>query len=150
MPTVDFARTLIVPADEGVVWSTVTDVTTVAGWVSVVAEVVEVEPLSVYRAELSDGMGPFTLRADLLVKVIEVNPPERIGFSAEGEDLQIGTRIRVGAVLALRGLNESTEIDVRGSYEVTGRVATLGASMIRTKGEKILDEFCGAVAAAFG
>jgi hypothetical protein len=45
MPTVDFARTLIVPADEGVVWSTVTDVTTVAGWVSVVAEVVEVEPL---------------------------------------------------------------------------------------------------------
>jgi carbon monoxide dehydrogenase subunit G len=39
---------------------------------------------------------------------------------------------------------------VKGQYEVTGRVATLGASMIRTKGEKMLEEFFTAASRELG
>jgi len=149
MPTVDFNRTLTVPAGETAVWSTITDVATVAGWVSIVGQVEELDHLASYRAVLSDRMGPFKLGAELSLKVTQLSPPQRIGFTAEGEDRQIGSRIKVQALMALLPVGEETMVEVQGSYEVTGRVATLGASMIRTKGEKILDEFFTALAHAF-
>jgi carbon monoxide dehydrogenase subunit G len=149
MPTVDFARTIGIPSDQETVWSVVTDVATVAGWVSIVGQVEEIAPLADYQAVLSDQIGPFKLKADLSVNVTELDPPERIGFIADGEDRQVGSRIRIAAVLVLRRTGESTEVEVQGSYEVTGRVATLGAGLIRTKGDKILDEFFDSISQAF-
>jgi carbon monoxide dehydrogenase subunit G len=149
MPTVDFARTMVVPADRDAVWSVLTDVATVAGWISIVSGVEEIAPLAEYSAILSDRMGPFKLQAGLSVRVVELQPPVRVGFHAEGEDHQVGSRIRVEAGVALEASDLSTMVEVNGTYEVTGRVATLGASMIRTKGDKILDEFFAALGQAW-
>jgi carbon monoxide dehydrogenase subunit G len=43
-----------------------------------------------------------------------------------------------------------TLITVAGTYEVVGRVATLGAGMIRQKADKIIEEFRTQAAAALG
>lgn len=141
MPTVDFARNLSVgsPAEE--VWAVVTDVERVADWVSVLGEVEELKPLSAYRATLTDRLGPFRLSAALEVDVVEAVTNETIRFVADGEDRQVSSRIQIEARLSLSTEGDRTNLKVEGRYEVTGRVATLGASMIKAKGEKILDEF---------
>lgn len=146
MPTVQFARTLSIESSPESVWAVVTDVDQVAGWVTVLSEVQTVETLAAYRATLTDRLGPFRLSADLRVEVTELEDGSTIRFSADGEDRQVASRIQVDARLTLVPTNEGTDLRVEGSYEVTGRVATLGASMIRAKGEKILDEFFAAAA----
>ena len=35
-----------------------------------------------------------------------------------------------------------TRVHLSGSYEITGRVATLGAGVIRSKATKLIDTFC--------
>lgn len=144
MPAVDFARTIQVAANPTETWEAITDVQRVAGWVGVVGGVEEVEHLSRYRATLSDRLGPFQLTAELDVDVTEATEGSLIRFVADGEDDQVASRILVEAVLGLAGSGSGTDMHVEGRYEVTGRVATLGASMIKNKGDKILDEFFNA------
>jgi carbon monoxide dehydrogenase subunit G len=43
-----------------------------------------------------------------------------------------------------------SRVGVTGSYEVVGKVATMGAGMIRQKAAKILDEFFAHAVAALG
>lgn len=150
MPNVEFARSIAVTAGPATVWDTVTDVEKVAGWVSVVGSVVEKEYLAKYSAVLTDRLGPFRLSADLDVSVTRLDENRAIGFVADGEDRQVASRIKIEAELSLDDGPDGSRIDVAGSYEVTGRVASLGASMIRAKGDKILDDFFGALEAELG
>jgi carbon monoxide dehydrogenase subunit G len=131
------------------VWTVITDVSLVASWVTVVDDVWERESLSAYDAVLADRVGPFKLSADLDVDVVEVDEPTAIRVRADGEDRQVASRIQIDATVALSSVDRGTEIHVSGMYEVTGKVATLGASMIRAKGEKILDEFFGSLEGHF-
>lgn len=143
MPSVDFSRRVTVPASPETAWTTVTDVDRVAGWVTVVGSVREIQHLARYSAVLADRLGPFTLSADLDVVVTDLEEMCSIAFLADGEDRQVASRIKIEAELSISPVSEGCEIGVAGRYEVTGRVANLGSSMIRAKGEKILDEFFG-------
>lgn len=141
MPLERFERRLDVSASPETVWETLTDVHRVASWVSVVGSVEEVEHLARYSAVLADRLGPFALKADLDVSVTGLEPGRSIAFLAQGEDRQVSSRIRIDAEMQLRPGAETTAIEVAGSYEVAGRVASLGGSTIRSKATKILDQF---------
>lgn len=145
MPSVDFARRLPVASDPSRVWDALTDVERLAAWITVVGDVREVSRLDSYTAVLADRLGPFRLSADLDINVVDVEEGSSIRFVAEGEDRQVASRITIDGQLSLTTEGSMTVIDVSGRYEVTGRVATLGASMIRSKGETILDQFVEAV-----
>lgn len=149
MPSVDFDRTTQVEASAESVWDVVTDVALVASWVTVVDDVDELEPLASYTAVLADRLGPFKLAADLDVEVFDVEAPRSLQIRAEGEDRQVASRIQIAARVSLAPHSRGTAIHVEGMYEVTGRVATLGSSMIRAKGEKILDQFFGSLEGHF-
>jgi uncharacterized protein len=149
MPSVPFQRTIVVAAEQQSVWQTLTDVQRVAGWVTVVGEVTEIAHLETYETVLADRLGPFKLAADLVARVTELDEPSSITVSADGEDRQVSSRIKIDVTLALTAEPGGTSIAVNGQYEVTGKVATLGASMIRSKGDKILDEFFTAAEKAF-
>jgi carbon monoxide dehydrogenase subunit G len=98
-----------------------------------------------------DRLGPFKLRADLVIDVSEVVPGEHIRVRAAGEDRQVASRIGIDAVLALEDAPDGgSRVAVTGSYEVIGKVATMGAGMIRQKAAKVLDEFFGHVAGELG
>lgn len=147
MPSVDFTRSVSVSASPATIWQTVTDVSQVASWVAVVGSVEEHERLAHYSAVLADQLGPFRLSADLKVLVTNVEEPEVIAFAADGEDRQVASRIKINAEMRIAPGDTGTVVDVTGTYEVTGRVASLGSSMIRSKGEKILDQFFAALEA---
>ncbi len=136
----DFAKTIHLDASPAAAWDAVNDVRRVASWLSIVREVRDVEPPRRYAALLEDRLGPFAMRADLDLTV-ERADGRHMRVSAAGEDRQVASRIAAAIELAVEPDGAGTSLVVTGRYEVTGRVATLGAGAIRKKGDKILQEF---------
>ncbi|HEV8534444.1 MAG TPA: SRPBCC domain-containing protein [Candidatus Limnocylindria bacterium] len=145
----EFGRTIRLDAPPGAVWDAVRDVRRVASWLSVVREVRDVEPPRRYTALLEDRIGPFALRADLEVTV-DADDARGLHVAASGEDRQVASRIAATVNLALNADGAGTSLSVTGRYEVTGRVATLGAGAIRRKGDHLLEEFFANAAKELG
>jgi carbon monoxide dehydrogenase subunit G len=136
----EFAKTIRLDASPDAVWDAVRDVHRVASWISIVREVRDVDPPRRYAALLEDRLGPFAMRADLDLTV-ETHEGRRLRVTAAGEDRQVASRIATTIELAVAPDGAGASLAVTGRYEVTGRVATLGAGAIRKKGDRILQEF---------
>lgn len=150
MPAASFARELELKAPAEECWATLVDVPTLVSWISVLAEGTEIEPMQRYTAVLMDKVGPFKLQANLNIELRDVSPGLQVRVRAVGEDRQIGSRIAVDALVRLTSNGSGTALSVDGSYEVAGRVATLGSGTIRKKADKLLDEFFEHVAQVLG
>lgn len=134
----ELSRTIVVTAPRSRVWPALLDVPRVASWIPVVRDVRETGP-GRYAAVLQDKIGPFSLRADLAVTMTAEEPHLRV--AASGEDRQVGSRITVTIDIALSEDHGGTSVAVTGGYDITGRIATLGAGAIRKKGEHVLEGF---------
>ena len=139
----------MVDAPRGEVWPRLLDVQAVASWLPIMHSVTEVLPGpasidgSSFQAAFEDKVGPFSLRADLHIEVAGVREPEEVSIRARGEDRQIRSRIMIDAAARLSDAGPGqTRVQLIGSYEITGRVATLGAGIIRSKASKLIDTFC--------
>jgi uncharacterized protein len=150
MPRTEFRRDLHIKSSPTDSWDALVDVPRLVGWVSIVENAVELEPLSKYTAVLMDRLGPFKLRADLDVTVSDVQPGSSLKVRAVGEDRQVGSRLLVLATMAVRPESHGSTIVVDGVYEVTGKVASMGPGTINKKAQKILDEFFGAASDDLG
>lgn len=122
-------------------WSVLTDVHRIAGWVTIADEVTEIERLKSYTVVLQDKFGPFKLHADMDVEVTDVDTEKRIHFRGSGTDRSVGTTISVDASMELTPTDGGTRIEVEGSYQVVGTVASMGASTIKKKADTIVEEF---------
>jgi carbon monoxide dehydrogenase subunit G len=135
------ARTAHVTASPGEVWTVLLDFERVASWLSVVRDLREIVPRERYTTVLEDHVGPFGLRADLAIDVSADPVQRRLQVTGSGEDRQIASRISATLGLAVVATATGSDVVVTGSYEITGRIATLGAGAIRKKGDRVLDEF---------
>ena len=124
-------------------WSTILDFPRVASWLAVVRDLKEIEPLRRYTTVLEDRVGPFAMRADLAIEVTADTAAKRLRVSGSGEDRQVASRISAALAIAVVPRDGASEIVVTGKYEITGRIATLGAGAIRKKGDKVLEDFFG-------
>jgi uncharacterized protein len=145
----DFTKMIRLDASPDVVWAAVRDVRRVASWLSIVREVRDVDPPRRYAALLEDRLGPFAMRADLDLSV-EIAEPRQMHISAGGEDRHVASRIAATIDLAVEADGAGSSLAVTGRYEVTGKVATLGAGAIRKKGDRILQEFFDNASKEFG
>ena len=150
MPSTDFNRDIVVAADRARCWAVLTDVPRLVSWLSIIGDASELARLEHYTAVLVDRMGPFKMRADLDIAVTEAKENEYLRVRAAGEDRGVGSRLAVDAVLRLDDSGPGTLVSARGTYEVVGKVATLGAGVIQKKATKILDEFFERAAAELG
>ena len=147
-------REFVVGAGREEVWPRLLDVHAVASWLPIMHSVTEVSSGadsidgSSFQAAFEDKVGPFSLRADLHIEVAGVQEHEEVAIRARGEDRQIRSRIMIDAAARLSDAGSGqTRVELVGSYEITGRVATLGAGVIRSKAAKLIDTFCTNAAA---
>jgi len=150
MPSAEFSQSLQVQSSLEDCWNVITDAQQVAGWVSVVNTVVEVEPLETYTAVLEDSFGPFKLHADIKVRVTELVDRKSSRFEGNGQDRTVGTTIGVDARMELEPSESGTVIRVEGKYQVLGSVGARGGSTSRKKADTIIEEFFAAVDKALG
>lgn len=141
MATEQFSRELTVAADAGRAWQVLTDVETLAGWVGIIHEVRELRRLEKYTAVLQDRVGPFKLRADLDITANVVEDGRLIEIEASGRDRAVDSRIGVSASLRLGEADGVTTVAVDGSYQVTGKVASMGGGVIRKKADRLMGDF---------
>lgn len=148
-------REFLVDATRTGTWPRLLDVEAVASWLPIMHSVTEVSfgpsgiDGSCFRAAFEDKVGPFSLRADLLIEVSGVRDGEEVSIRARGEDRQIRSRIMIDAAARLSDAGPGqTRVQLVGYYEITGRVATLGAGVIRSKATKLIDIFCTNAATA--
>ena len=137
----DVARTVRVAATTERAWAALMDFPRVASWLKVVRDLHEVEPTRKYTTVLEDRVGPFAMRADLAIDVLANAGAKTLRVSGAGEDRQIASRISAALELAVVPQDKGTDVVVKGRYEITGRIATLGAGAIRKKGDKVMDDF---------
>src|ERR1700754_3807549 len=116
-----FHETVHLDATPNQVWQVVDDVPTVLSWISIVHSTTAGDGPDDYTAVLQDKLGPFKLRADLKIDVLEREAGRTIRARAEGEDRQIGSRLIIEVALALTADGGASVLMVDGSYEVTGR-----------------------------
>lgn len=150
MPRSEFHRELSVTSSPEESWAALTDVPQLVGWVSIVEDAEEIEPLARYSAVLMDRLGPFKLRADLDIVMSDVEVGRSLKVRAAGEDRQVGSRLVVEATLTTEPAEGGTKIVVDGAYEVSGKAASMGSGTINKKAEKIMNGFFTAVGDALG
>lgn len=135
------ARTVRVAATTERAWAVLMDFPRVASWLKVVRDLHEVEPMRKYTTVLEDRVGPFAMRADLAIDVVANPGAKTLKVSGSGEDRQIASRISAMLDISVVPQDERSDVVVKGRYEITGRIATLGAGAIRKKGDKVLEDF---------
>lgn len=141
MASEKFHRQMVVRAHPDRCWEVLTDVEQLASWVTVVHDVREISRLERYSAVLQDRLGPLKLRADLAVHVDVQEPGRHLHVRASGRDAQVSSQITVDATLLLVPVEGGTELETTGTYQVVGRVASMGGGIIRKKADQILEEF---------
>ena len=142
-------RAFVVEVARDEVWPRLLDVQSVASWLPIMHSVTEVSSGrsgidgSSFQAAFEDRVGPFWLRGDLHIEVAGVQDLEEVSIRARGEDRQIRSRIMIDAACLLSEDGpDRTRVRLSGTYEITGRVATLGAGVIRSKANKLIETFC--------
>jgi len=136
-----FARTVDLASDIERCWSVLTDVDELVSWVSIVHSAREIERLASYTAVLESKVGPFNLRADLEISVDVIEEGAEVAVKASGRDRAINSKIDIEGRMSLRPNDGGTTLHVSGKYEVTGRATSLGAGIMRKKGDTAVNEF---------
>jgi carbon monoxide dehydrogenase subunit G len=118
------------------------DVQLVSSFLPLLSELKEIEPLKSYEAVLEDRVGPFKLRADLSIEITIDHDSLKFSVEARGEDRQVRSAIRISAEMSFATNSENrTVLSISGTHEISGKVATLGASVIKGKATKLIHEF---------
>lgn len=141
MTVENFDRRLLVASDAKTCWLILTDVGRLASWVTVVHDAKEILRLQRYSAVLQDRLGPLKLRAELAIDVEVIADGEEVRVRAAGRDAQVNSQITVEATMSLDPRAAETEVRIRGTYQVVGRVASMGGGIIRKKADAILEQF---------
>jgi carbon monoxide dehydrogenase subunit G len=136
-----FERTTRTTASPSDAWATLHDVDQLAAYSSHLGPVTTVEPDRRWKVSLQDRVGPFKLSAPMDVVIVEETSLVEISIRASGQDRGPGTRLVVEASVRLDQANGETQLALSGTYDLRGRVASLGGAVARRQAETMIDEF---------
>jgi len=94
-----------------------------------------------YAAQVTKKMGPFAVAICLEIDVIEVRPPHFLTVSIRGLDHRLRSEVTQVISLQLSSAGESTQIDIRGKFSITGLLGHLSKNLIVGQVSQVLDEF---------
>ena len=138
---VDVAR----PVQE--VWKFLWDIPQMAACVPGCTEAEATEDPQRFRAVVAERVGPFQVRFELEIRVTEVEEGRRIRATAQGKDSRVASQMKVDLEVRLSPQGEGTRLDVVTDVNVFGKLGALGHTVIKRKGDEILQRFAQALKA---
>ncbi|MCZ6614842.1 MAG: SRPBCC domain-containing protein [Chloroflexi bacterium] len=143
-----FEERIEVQTGKAEVWKFLWDVERVARCMPGCQEVREVSPGQRYEVVIEERMGPFKIRFDMEVEVLERKEEELVRLRAEGSDRKLGTNSRGELEVRLEGLDSgATALDITADIQVTGKIASLGQVAIKRKAQSVVQKFAETLAA---
>ena len=104
-------------------------------------EKVEAIDDTTYKARIVQKVGPFSVAMDLDLTVDEVVDGQRVLLSGSGKD-RMGNRLKLTKLsMELDGSGPSTKVAYAIDFNLFGRLASLGSSVIKRKAEAMRVEF---------
>jgi carbon monoxide dehydrogenase subunit G len=129
-----------IPAPQDRVWDAIWDIPTLASWVPGCTSAEQVDATT-YRARLEQQVGFLKATFDLLLKVVETDPPNRIRLHGEGEDRKLRSNIQADVLVELEPSADGTLFRYRQDVSVFGRLGALGFPLIQRKAREVEAEF---------
>ena len=129
-----------IPAPQDRVWDAIWDIPTLASWVPGCTSAEQVDATT-YRARLEQQVGFLKATFDLLLRVVETDPPNRIRLHGEGEDRKLRSNIQADVLVELEPSEEGTLFRYRQDVSVFGRLGALGFPLIQRKAREVEAEF---------
>ena len=130
-----------VPTTPETVWNFLWDVQSLAQCIPACGPVDIIEEQKAYKAEMKRKVGPFLLRFNLEINVIEADAPKQIKVGIFGSDKRLKTTIKQLLIVTLTPGGENTNVDLDLNIELAGVLATLGKRQAVAHINQILDEF---------
>jgi carbon monoxide dehydrogenase subunit G len=138
-----------IQAPQALVWEAIWDIPRLASWVPGCTNAVQVD-VDTYRAHLEQQVSFLKASFDLLLTVVETDPPKRIRLHGEGEDRRLRSNVRVETDVMLEPAGDATLVRYRHDVSVFGRLGALGFPLIQRKTRELETEFARRASAALG
>jgi carbon monoxide dehydrogenase subunit G len=133
------------------VWQLLRDTERLARLVPGVQSVERIESSDreAYRVQVMEKVGPFKVTMKLEIGVIDILEPSVLGVTVKGGDAMGMGRATGSIRIELGQLSSGTSMRFKIDVEVLGKLATLGAPVVRRRVTELFSEFGRRVIAEF-
>ena len=137
----DIEKTLTVAAPREQVWALLLDPQVMAGAVPGMQSIDVVSPTE-YVAVMHQKIAFISARFRLRTRIVEQRAPEYLCAEGTGEDASVASSLKQRTEVFLTPAAEGgTELRIRVSVDLLGRLGTFGLSVMKTKADRLWEEF---------
>lgn len=134
-------KTLILPATPERAWALLLDPQAMAQCVPGMQSVQVVTP-DEYTAEMVTKVSFITARMKLRTRIVERDEPRYLKAEGTGEDSGVASSMKQTTEMHLEPLPDGqSQLRLKVKVDVVGRLATFGLSALKTKADRLWDEF---------
>jgi carbon monoxide dehydrogenase subunit G len=138
---VEIEKTLVTAAPPARVWELLLDPNVMGACVPGM-ESIEVLSDVEYIAHMAVKIAFINARFRLHTKIVETRAPHYLRTEGTGEDASVASSLRQSSELFLTALDDGgTQLRIRVQVDVLGRLGTFGLSVMKTKADRMWDEF---------
>jgi len=137
--------TVAAPPDE--VWAFLTDPARMLSCVPGCESIEAIDALH-YRTAVRISLGPIKTSFNVVVEIVEQDPPHRIVSKTRGEEGTKSSMLSADSILRLVPADGGTEVHYSSEATLTGRLGKFGFGMLKKQAEKLGQEFAERVRAA--
>ncbi|AGW93212.1 MULTISPECIES: CoxG family protein [Cupriavidus] len=137
----EIEKTLITAAPPARVWELLLDPNVMGACVPGM-ESIEVLSDVEYIAHMVVKIAFINARFRLHTKIVETRAPHYLRTEGTGEDASVASSLRQSSEIFLTGQDDgSTQLRIKVQVDVLGRLGTFGLSVMKTKADRMWDEF---------
>jgi carbon monoxide dehydrogenase subunit G len=137
----EIEKTLAVPAPAARVWDLLLDPQAMAACVPGMQSIEVVSPTE-YKALMAVKIAFVSAKFRLKTTIVEQRAPHYLRAEGTGEDASVASSLKQHSEMFLSGLPDgSTELKIKVKVDVLGRLGSFGLSVMKTKADRMWDEF---------
>jgi uncharacterized protein len=139
---VEIEKTLTAPATPEAIWALLLDPQVMGGCVPGMKSIDVISPTE-YVAVMHVKVSFISAKFKLKTRIVEQRPPLYLRSEGTGEDSSVASSLKQQSEIFLTPLQDGqTELKMKVKVDVLGRLGTFGLSAMKTKADRLWDEFC--------
>ncbi|NIF85865.1 4-hydroxybenzoyl-CoA reductase [Comamonas sp. Tr-654] len=143
----EIEKTLTVSAPPQQVWDLLLNPRIMAGAVPGMKSIEVISPTE-YVAEMHQKISFISAKFKLKTRIVEQKAPEYMRVEGTGEDASVASSLKqTSEVFLTPATNGGTELRIKVNVDVLGRLGAFGLSVMKTKADRLWEEFGSNLAA---